>query len=204
MPPSQSPPPTPPQSAARGNNRPTLRLGELSRRGDTAFVLTPEADERAALADDLGIPAIRKLRFAGTLHPTGRSDWDLRAELGATVVQDCVITLAPVTTRIDESVIRRYVEGLAPPGAGEIEMPEDDTVEALPATLDLRLVMAEALALALPHWPRAEGATLETGSGAPPGAAPLSDDELRPFAGLKAALDRRGDPKDDNGEGDLD
>ncbi|MCC5975253.1 MAG: DUF177 domain-containing protein [Rubellimicrobium sp.] len=178
--------------------RPTVRLGEVSRRGDTAFTLAPDADERASLAQDLGIPAIRKLRFSGTLHPTGRSDWDLRAELGATVVQDCVITLAPVTTRIDETVIRRYVEGLAPPGPGEIEMPDDDTVEALPATLDLRLVMAEALALALPHWPRAEGATLEADIGAPPGVAPLTEDELRPFAGLKAALERLGGTGEDD------
>ena len=129
---------------------------------------------------------VKKLRFTGSLSPQGRKDWSLLADLGATVVQDCVVTLDPVTTRIDEPVTRSYVAEIPEIEASEIEMPVDDTVEKLPETLDLALVMIEALALALPSYPRAAGADLTQAVFAEPGVTPMSDDDAKPFAGLGA------------------
>jgi uncharacterized metal-binding protein YceD (DUF177 family) len=165
-----------------------LRLDDGGRT-PRVFELAPTAEIRAALAARLGIPGIRKLKFVGALEPEGGRDWRLAAELGATAVQTCVVTLGPVTTRIDESVERRYVAETPepPPGDDEVEMP-DDTVEPLPAALDLGVVMAEALALALPEWPRAEGAELERSAFAGPGTRPMSDDDARPFAGLGSLM----------------
>ena len=66
----------------------------------TAFEITPDkADALAALAAELGVNALRKLRFAGEIKAMGKKDWKLAGRLGATVVQDCVVTLEPVTTR---------------------------------------------------------------------------------------------------------
>lgn len=104
-----------------------------------------------------------------------------------------------MVTRLDEPVRRRYLAGLDPPAPGESEMP-DDEAEALPAALDLGGVMLEALALALPPYPRAPGAEpgAETGAKtgaktrAGPGAEPPTDEALRPFAGLRDALKRDG------------
>ncbi len=166
-----------------------VRLAEAGRRPQ-AVALAPDADARAALADRLGISAIRKLRLEGTLEPEGRRDWRLEAVLGATVVQPCVATLAPVSTRIDETVVRRYLAEMPDPPAGdEVEMPADDTDEPLPAVLDLGAVMAEALALALPAYPRAPGVTTGDALAGPPGARPLTDEEARPLAGLRRLLD---------------
>lgn len=153
--------------------------------------LEPDAAGRAAVAADLGIPAVRKLRLEGRLVPEGRADWRLEARLGATVVQDCVVTLAPVSTRIEEEVARRYVEGLPEPGEGEHEM-GDDEAEPLPASLDLGAVLVEALALALPAFPRAEGVELPETVAAPPGAEPMTEERARPFAGLSEALRPKG------------
>lgn len=169
--------------------RSQLRLADLTTRRATAFALVPTADERRAVADALGITGVRKLRFSGQLEPIGRTDWALKADLGATVVQDCVVTLAPVTTRIDETITRSYVADLTEPEASEVEMPEDDTVEPLPAIIDLAQVMIEALALALPLYPRAEGADLGAAVATPQGAAPLTDEDTKPFAGLGALRD---------------
>ncbi|WP_439155268.1 YceD family protein [Yoonia sp.] len=169
--------------------RSQLRLADLTTRRATAFTLVPTADERRAIADTLGITGIRKLRFAGQLEPIGRTDWALTADLGATVVQECVVTLAPVTSRIDETVTRSYVADLPEPEGAEVEMPEDDTVEPLPAAIDLAQVMIEALALALPVYPRSEGAEMATAVSAPKGATPLTDDDTKPFAGLGALRD---------------
>ncbi|WP_226780888.1 YceD family protein [Oceaniglobus trochenteri] len=184
----------PPSSASPRH----LRLSDLGHRRDAAFDLAPDAEERATLAAELGISALRKLRFEGSLAPVGRHDWTLTARLGATVVQPCVVTLAPVTTRIDTEVTRRYLADMTlPDTAGEVEMPEDDTAEPLPAAIDLTEVMAEALALALPDFPRAPGVELGETVITEPGKAPMRDEDARPFAGLaglRAALD---DGKDD-------
>jgi hypothetical protein len=51
-------------------------------------------------------------------------------------------------------------------------------------------VLAEALALALPDYPRAPGAELGQAVFAEPGIEPLRDEALRPFAGLAAFKDR--------------
>ncbi|WP_371037732.1 MULTISPECIES: DUF177 domain-containing protein [unclassified Rhodosalinus] len=168
-----------------------LRLAELPQDAPTAFALEPDAGTRAALAETLGIDAIRKLRFTGTLAPEGRSDWHLEGVLGATVVQPCVVTLAPVATRIDTTVTRRYLAGFdMPETVAEVEMPEDVTSEPLPERVDLMAVMTEALALSLPDYPRAPGVELGTAQAAPPGVAPLSDEELKPFAGLQGLRDK--------------
>jgi uncharacterized metal-binding protein YceD (DUF177 family) len=168
--------------------RHAVRLSDPGQRQAIPFALAPDAGERARIADFLGIPAVRKLRFEGRLAPQGRQDWHLEADLGATVVQDCVVTLAPVTTRIDERVERRYLAQVTPPPMGESEMPEDDTIEELPQSLDLVEVMVEALALALPPYPRAEGVELGEVVATEPGAEPLTEERARPFAGLKDAL----------------
>jgi uncharacterized metal-binding protein YceD (DUF177 family) len=166
-----------------------LRLAELTR--TTEFELSPDSTARKAIADRLGISAVKKLRFAGSVLPDAESDWRLEAKLGATVTQPCVVTLAPVTTRIDEMVIRRFLAMPSETAEGEeVEMPEDETVEPLPEVVDLSQVMEEALALALPEWPRAEGVEPLDISAAAPGIKPMSDDDAKPFSSLKSLKDK--------------
>ena len=162
--------------------------------------IEPGADWTADLARRLDVVSIRKLRLVATLSPDGAADWRLEGTLGATVVQPCVVTLAPVTTRIDVPVSRRYVANLPEPEPGaETEMPEDDSVDALPATLDLGDLAAEALALALPDFPRAEGVDPIEMTVTEPGAAPMTDEDTKPFAGLAGLRDKLSG--EDGGEG---
>ncbi len=168
-----------------------LRVAAFAREGARSFQLAPDAAARARAAEELGITAIRKLRFEGQLFPEGRADWRLEAKLGATVVQPCVVTLNPVTTRIDEPVERRFLA--KPPTVvegSETEMPEDDTQEPLGDVIDLWALLLEALALALPPYPRAKGAELGDVRVTEPGKTPLGDEDARPFAGLKGLRDK--------------
>ena len=170
-----------------------VRLAELNARQPQSVLLEPDAGTRRAVADTLGITAVKKLRFDGTLHPEGKSDWRLEADLGATVVQPCVVTLEPVTTRIDLPVLRRYLSSLNEADIldtldGEFEIPEDDAAEPLPATLDIGSVMLEALALALPDWPRAPGAEAGEVVHTEPGNRAMRDEDARPFANLRDQL----------------
>jgi uncharacterized metal-binding protein YceD (DUF177 family) len=161
-----------------------LRTATLGGRKPTRFDFRPDAAQRDALALVLGISAIPALRFKGEVRPLGRSDLVLEAQLDATVVQPCVISLAPVTTQIQETVLRKYLRDYALPEEDEAEMSEDDTSEPLPDSIDPGAVMTEALALALPDYPRAPGAVHGEVAVAPPGAMPLRDADLKPFAGL--------------------
>ncbi|MGI3185571.1 YceD family protein [Nioella aestuarii] len=174
---------------------PGFAVSDLSTKSPTRFEITPDAPARAALANDLGIEGIRKLRFSGEIRADGKRDWRLDGRLGATVVQACVVTLAPVTTRIDQDVSRRFLAempDLKLDESGEAEMPEDDTIEPLTAEIDPATVMAEALALALPLYPRADGAELGVANFAEPGVKPLSDEAAKPFAGLAELRDKLG------------
>ncbi|MGL4310863.1 MAG: YceD family protein [Paracoccaceae bacterium] len=181
-----------------------LRPADLSARKPTRFSLAPTGPALEALARDTGALSLRKVSFTGSLSPQGRSDWRLEAELEATAVQACVVTGAPVTTRVGQSVQRLYLAEWQAPTESETEMPEDDSIEPLPAVIDLGTVLAESLALAMPDYPRAEGAELGSASFAPPGAEPLTEETLRPFASLaelKARMEDRNDESDPDGKG---
>ena len=167
----------------------TIRLDDRAGRRAREVRVTPTGDALTALAARVGADAVRKVSFAGRLEPEGAADWRLSAHLGATVVQPCVVTLSPVTTRIETDVTRRYVEGYElPDDAGEYEMPEDDTTEPRPATLDLMDVLAEALSLAMPDFPKAEGAELADAQFTEPGRRAMTDDDAKPLAGLRDLL----------------
>ncbi|MGR3374795.1 YceD family protein [Pseudooceanicola nanhaiensis] len=171
-----------------------LRIADLSTARPTAFELRPQPDTVEALRDELGLKDLRKVSFVGEVSPEGARGWRLSGHLGATVVQPCVVTLVPVSTRIEEPVERRYMPELrnSTDMPEEMEMPEDESVEPLSDRIDPFAVMTEALALALPLYPRASEAELEQANFAAPGTAPMTDEDVKPFAGLKALKDKLG------------
>jgi uncharacterized metal-binding protein YceD (DUF177 family) len=208
LPPDRAPPPdsappngSAPQSDAPGAFRHPLRTGGLSHRKPTRFSLVPDAAARAGVAADLGLLALRALRFEGEIRPLGRHDFHLVARIEADCDQPCSVTLAPVPARIAEPVERRYLAEWTEPEGEEAEMPQDDTAEPLPEVIDLAAVAVEALALALPLYPRAPGAELGEAVFAGDGVAALRDDDLRPFAGLAALKARLVPPGEGDGGG---
>jgi len=169
---------------------PVLRVADLAKDETRDIEVEPDAETLRALADTLDLVDLRKLRFTGELRPLGRRDWRLTGHLGATVVQSCVVTLAPVTTRVEEDVARNWVADFEVPDGDEIELPETVEDEPLGTEIDLGGVIAEALALALPPYPRAEGAELGETAFTAPGEKPMTDEDAKPFAGLAALRDK--------------
>lgn len=159
--------------------------------------LAPKALE--SLAQELGLLGLRKLRFSGEIRPEGRKDWLLSAELGATVVQACIRSLEPVTSRVEDRSERLYTTNdLGQAATGEVEMPEDDRCEALGDEIDIDQVLLETLSLALPLYPMAEGSEeLAQHDAAPQDAAPFSEEKTKPFAGLASLKSAMSGPKDD-------
>jgi len=167
-----------------------FRVADLSQTTETRFDLRPNGETCAKLAQTLELDGLRKLRFTGEIRASGKRDWRLTAHLGATVVQPCVVTLDPVTTRIETDISRLYLARYEDPEGDEVEMPEDDSIDPLPETLDLTQILSEALALALPEYPRKDGAHLDEAIYSEPGVAPMRDEDARPFAGLAALRDQ--------------
>ncbi len=175
--------PTPPSDTS-------LRVSNLSQTAPTPISLRPDAKAQTALVETLGLIGLRKLSFEGSIKPFGESDWQLKGRLGATVIQSCVVTLEPVTTRIDKDVMRIFMGNFTETEESEVEMSEDDDVEHLGTWIDPAIVMEEALALYLPEYPRKDDAAAETVRITEPGKKPMSDEEARPFAGLAALKDQ--------------
>ncbi len=167
-----------------------FRVAGLSQKKPTRFDFIPDAEGRAAVAAALGLIDLPDLRLKGEIRPAGRHDFELVADLTALAVQPCSVTLAPVETRIAEPVARRYLADFTPAEGEEVEMSDDDTTEPLPEVIDAGAVAVEALALALPLYPRAPGVELGEAVFTEPGVAPLRDEDARPFAGLAALAEK--------------
>lgn len=166
-----------------------LRVADLPQNAPTPFELRPDAKAQEQLRDRLDLLGLRKLSFSGTVQAQGKRDWILTGKLGATIQQRCVVTLEPVTTRIDTSVRRVFLADWAEPDEPEFEMPEDDEAEALGPEIDPAQVMAEVLSLALPQYPRKPEAEVGPSVFTEPGKQALTDEDAKPFAGLAELRD---------------
>lgn len=175
-----------------------MAVADLEETGGVTVAIEPDAAALAALAHYLDIEAITALAFRATLAPAD-GGWRLDATLAAEVVQACVVTLDPVASRIDTTAERLFLPGIAPPEGNEIELDAeaDRAPEPLGREIDLAIPLIEALALALDPFPRAPGAAFGSTVYAPPGAAPMTDEAARPFAGLAALRTKLGDTTGD-------
>lgn len=181
--------PTPADHPAALPSQP-YRSATLGSRKVTRFTFAPEARDRKAIAAALGLIDLPKLHVKGEILPVGRHDYTVKADLAATVVQPCIISLAPVTTALQDKIERRYIRDYAEPEADEMELQADDDSEPLPEVIDVAAIAIEALTLALPLYPRAAGAELGEAVFADPGVEPLKDVALKPFAGLAALAEK--------------
>lgn len=178
-------------ASAANPGLPTLpyRSALVSGRKTLRFNFAPDEAARSQIAAALDLIDLPEFSFKGELAPMGRADVMLRADLSALVIQPCSVTLAPVRSRLADVTERRYAYDYAQPDADELEIPEDD-VEALPEIIDIAAIAIEALALALPLYPRARGAEFTEAAFAAPGVVPLQSADLKPFAGLAGLADK--------------
>lgn len=171
-----------------------------ARSGGLTLAGAAEAAERAALAEALRLLSLDALSYEARLTRYREDGWRLEGVLRARLAQACIITLEPVPAEIEEPFERlwRPEEALAAAAerAGGAD-PEDDWAaartldeapeeEPTPDPIDLGPVLAETLSLALDPYPRAPGVRFEGALHGPPGAAPLTDAAVNPFAALEA------------------
>ena len=145
--------------------------------------LVADAEERAAVAARLDLPALERLdahavlrREGDTVHVSGR--------VKASLEQRCVASGDPLPVRIDEAFDLRFVP--APKIAGgdeEFELGADelDTLFHDGLAIDLGAAIADSLALGLDPYPRSPNAEQALRQ-----AGVISEEEAGPFAALAA------------------
>ena len=145
--------------------------------------LVADAEERAAVAERLGLMSLDRLdahailrRDGTTVHCSGR--------VKATLEQRCVASGDPIPVRVDEAFDLRFVPELKTAGGDEeFELGADelDTLFHDGQAIDLGAAIADSLALGLDPYPRspnAEHALRQAGV--------ISEEEAGPFAALAA------------------
>ena len=130
------------------------------------FEIAADETERAKVAKHAGLNALPRLaatfdvvRRGGGVHVSGQ----VTAKAG----QTCVVTLAPVESKIDEAVDLDYAPDIEAAdvktkGSGQISKKHAEPPEPLvDGVIDLGAVATEFLILGLDPYPRAPGATFD-------------------------------------------
>lgn len=150
--------------------------------------LVADGAAREAIAKVAGLAALPRLEAGFDLARQGPDGLRAVGRVSATVVQNCVVTLEPIESRIDEAVDLLFLPDAAPAteAAGVQGLDAEDPPEPLrDGVVDLGAVATEFLLLGIDPYPRKPGAVFD----APPAGDPAS----HPFAAL-GALKKGGNP----------
>ncbi len=147
-----------------------------------------DADECDRLAAYLSLPAVKACRAELAVVPWRKQGFRIHGDVNADVRYVSVVSLDEFDARISDTMDRYFLRGNAPGPRADIvtvDPLEDDEPDPLTGnSIDLGVLIVEALALAVDPYPRIPGQTFEQGDGADgqPGEKP---DGASPFAVLE-------------------
>jgi uncharacterized metal-binding protein YceD (DUF177 family) len=154
--------------------------GELPEAG-RHFELVADAPTRTALAEQMGLRALSRLRASFDVTRRGRDGLHVMGQVSATVGQNCVVTLDPLESEVAEEIDLVFM----PQGEDDIAKavhfgPESrDPPEPLENGLvDLGAIAIEFLTLGIDFYPRKPGVAFES--------PPADEPSAHPFAALSA------------------
>ncbi len=166
------------------------------------ITINADVSQCAELTERLGIESIKALEAQiEIVLVSGKIN--VKGNLKADVVQQCVVSLDPVPAHIEEKVEAWFIDEEGPVSMakarhmqlmkkGQKELPildeEDDPEVIIDGQIDLVDVIAEHLALALDPYPHAEGVHYEHGDDKPHEGA--AEERKNPFAALKDWRDK--------------
>ena len=144
------------------------------------FDLVADAATRAAVAQVAGLRDLPRLEASFDVTRRGADGLRVTGLVSATVGQECVVTLEPLTNEVAEKVDLTFEPRRVPlreEGESESREPKwDDPEPLVDGTVDLASLATEFLILGLDPYPRKPGAVFE-----PPAPAEPEDS---PFAAL--------------------
>lgn len=133
-------------------------------------VIEADAKQRARLAEQHGLTSVERYRAELLVTSWKRNGVKVSGTVEADIVQECVVTLEPIESRISEEVSAVYLpedsklgrEGFH--GGGEILIDADgpDSPETFSGdTVDVGALAEEFFELAIDPYPRKSGAGME-------------------------------------------
>jgi len=151
------------------------RLVPLMRLGSEPFFqhIAANEAERSALARRFDLVSLDRLEADIEIKPEAASTFLLTAQFAADFAQECIVTLDSVPGSIGECFALRYgrpeAEDDAPSGD------EDPAFQPLEGeTIDIGEAVAQEFSLALPSFPRAPDAMVETSEDESPDDGPFA------------------------------
>lgn len=146
-----------------------------------SFALAADADVRASVARMAGLRDLPRLQANFDVTRHGLGGLHVVGRVCATVGQNCVVSLEPLESAIDEGVDLLFMPQAASrpetaDGGGRSEASSDDPEPLIGGVIDLGAIATEFFILGLDPYPRKPGAVFE-----PP-------QELRPDGSPFAAL----------------
>lgn len=172
---------------------PVSHFVTVSKLPGKGLIVKAEADDdqRAALAAAHELQQVERFAYNLHLSPWKGRGVRISGDVEAVIVQHCTVTLEPVRTLIDEAIETVFVpedSRLARPQIVEGELivsPEGDDVPETFAhgRIDVGALAEEFFELAIPLYPRLEGAELPDGIDA---AGVRAEESENPFAVLSA------------------
>jgi uncharacterized metal-binding protein YceD (DUF177 family) len=156
------------------------RLFPITRIGaGIRFEVDSKPEERAALAQRMGVLAIHALTCRFDLRRDVGDAIEASGLLQAHVTQTCVVSLEPFDADIAESFSVRFVP--AGTESDDLDLEAEDEIGYEGGVLDLGEATSEQLALALDPFPRKPGAEL---------SAAANEEDSGAFAALSKLLPR--------------
>ena len=146
-----------------------IKFANLNTVRANSFHWKSDAINNSKIAKQLDLLSVEKIDFRGKISAHGKKKWLLSGKLGATALQQCVVTLEAVKCRVDEKIKRIYIPveeipSLEKDDGRDVELELDENLEPLTNSLDLSTIALEVLALALPDYPRSNNAEYVTRS----------------------------------------
>ena len=145
--------------------------------------LTAEEGTRAAVAVAAGIAGLPRLQGMFDVTRHGADGLHIVGRVSATVTQNCVVTLKPIESEIDEAVDLVFT----PPADVDKADAEEPPEVLKDGVVDLGAIATEFLILGIDPYPRRPGAVFD--------APTVGEPRSSPFAAL-AALKKDSNPED--------
>ncbi len=126
-----------------------LKLDNKCDRKD--FNFQPKKQILNNLAESMKVLEFNRVNFSGHVAQNELSQWHLSASLKFHVIQECVVTLEPVTSFIKSKVERVYIDN----SSKSIESkPSEIEYEKFEETLNLMDILFEEISLNTPEYPK--------------------------------------------------
>jgi hypothetical protein len=137
--------------------------------GGVEHIIEADEAERQALAQFVGLAAIKRLTAKLTLSRPGRGMIRVRGNVHAEVTQTCVVSLEPFDVALDEPIDLRFAAPagesssrrgapIAAPAVDALAINDEDQPDPIvDGKIDIGALAAEFMVLALDPYPRKPG-----------------------------------------------